>query len=53
MTRLEWSELAVEDMGSSEGGIAIGAKQFIERIVATGSGDVKRLLRTTICLKYV
>lgn len=43
MMRLEWSELAIQDLGSLERGIARRVKQSDERFVSTGAGDVKRL----------
>jgi mRNA-degrading endonuclease RelE of RelBE toxin-antitoxin system len=40
---IEWTGLALEDMGALDKGIARRVKHTVERFAVTGAGNVKRL----------
>jgi hypothetical protein len=42
---IEWTEPALADLAVLDKGIARRIKQAVERFAATGTGNVKRLLR--------
>ena len=43
MREIEWAEHALEDMAAIDKGMARRVKQTVERLAATGAGNVKRL----------
>ena len=43
MKRIEWTELALQDMAALDLGISRRIKRAVERFAETGAGDVKRL----------